>query len=263
MEERTEEIMEEQAVETAEPAAETPAEAPAAEEAKAEPEKVETMDDYKDRLDPNAFEAPKWEHFKEMIESKETFPITIKGVVKGGVVAYLDDVRAFIPSSHIALHRVDDLDSMLEKELNVRVIEADQSKKRLILSARVVLRDEQRDSQKKAIDSTEVGSKMHGTVETIKPYGAFVRLENGLSGLVHVSQIARRRIKTPEDVLKVGEEVDVKVIAIKDGKLSLSIKALLEPSDRDREETPREHVVIPKAEKLSTNLGDLLKGISL
>ena len=68
---------------------------------------------------------------------------------------------------------------------------------------------------------------MTGTVETLQTYGAFIRLENGLSGLVHVSQICEKRIKTPADVLKTGEEVNVKVIGIKDGKISLSIKALI------------------------------------
>ena len=102
---------------------------------------------------------------------------------------------------------------------------------------------------------------MDGTVETLQNYGAFVKLENGLSGLVHVSQISQKRIKMPSDVLTVGDEVEVKVIGIKDGKISLSMKALEE--DKEKAEEKAEKVVIPKAEDIGTNLGDLFKNIQL
>ena len=100
---------------------------------------------------------------------------------------------------------------------------------------------------------------MTGTVETLQNYGAFIDLGNGLSGLVHVSQISDKRIKTPADVLEVGQSVDVKVIGVKDGKISLSMKALIEK----KEEEVVEKVVIPKAENIGTSLGDLFKNIKL
>ena len=101
----------------------------------------------------------------------------------------------------------------------------------------------------------------HGVVATIKDYGAFIDLGDDLSGLVHVSQISHERIKHPGVVLKEGQEVDVKVIAIKDGKISLSIKALLENPD---EPAPDEGgITIPESEEIGTSLGDLLKGFSL
>ena len=87
----------------------------------------------------------------------------------------------------------------------------------------------------------------------------FVKLENGLSGLVHVSQISRTRVKTPADVLNTGDAVKVKVIGVKDGKISLSMKALEEAPERE----PVEKVVIPKAENIGTSLGDLFKNIKL
>ena len=99
------------------------------------------------------------------------------------------------------------------------------------------------------------------TVETLQNYGAFVKLENGLSGLVHVSQISQKRVKMPSDVLTVGDEVEVKVIGIKDGKISLSMKALEE--DKEKAEEKADKVVIPKAEDIGTNLGDLFKNIQL
>lgn len=104
----------------------------------------------------------------------------------------------------------------------------------------------------------EVGSVLEGTVESLQTYGAFIRLENDLSGLVHISQISDKRIKSPKDVLAVGDTVSVKVIGIKDGKISLSMKALIEP-----EEEVVEKVEIPKAEEIGTSLGDLFKNIQL
>ena len=107
-----------------------------------------------------------------------------------------------------------------------------------------------------------VGTVMSGVVETIQPYGAFVRLENGLSGLVHVSQISRNRIKSPDVVLKTGQEVKVKVIAIKDGKLSLSMKALEKNAEEEDRQEVR-NIKLPKSEDLTTNLGSLLKNIKV
>lgn len=106
----------------------------------------------------------------------------------------------------------------------------------------------------------EIGLITEGTVETIKPYGAFVNIGNGLSGLVHVSQISEKRIKTPEDVLSVGDQVKVKVIAVKDGKLSLSMKAL---NDTDSEEMQEEDFQLPETEAATTNLGSLFANIKL
>jgi len=220
----------------------------------------DSMANYEDRLDPDNFDAPVWEKFQQMMKDKEVFTVIVKGVVNGGLVTYVNDVRAFIPKSHVARTRIEDLNTMLDKELEVRIIEAEQTGHKLVLSAREVLRDRDHEAKAAAVDSVPVGAVAEGTVETLKPYGAFIRLENGLSGLVHISQISQKRIKTPEEVLHTGDTVKVKVIAVKDGKLSLSIKAL---SDKDDSSEIPEKVVIPKAEKISTNLGDLLKGIKL
>ena len=97
-----------------------------------------------------------------------------------------------------------------------------------MLSAREILKAEEKKAKEALLASVEIGSVLKGNVESIQSYGAFVRLGNGLSGLVHISQISNQRIKSADQVLKVGDEVDVKVIGIKDGKISLSIKALIE-----------------------------------
>lgn len=219
----------------------------------------ESMDNYKDSLDPDKFDAPIWDKLHKMMTDKEVFTVTVKGVVNGGLITSVEDIRAFIPKSHVARNRIDDLNSMIGKELEVRIIEAEQTGRKLVLSAREVLRDRDHQAKRDAVDSVKVGSIVEGTVETIQPYGAFLRLDNGLSGLIHISQISQKHIKTPDEVLHVGDKTTVKVIAVKDGKLSLSIKALTDRSDFADDEK----VVIPKAEKLSVNLGDILKDIKL
>ncbi len=92
-------------------------------------------------------------------------------------------------------------------------------------------------------------------MESLQNYGAFVDLGDGLSGLVHISQISLKRIKSPADVLNVGDEVTVKIIGIKDGKISLSMKAL-----EERKKKKKIHVEIPKAEEIGTSLGIYSKG---
>ena len=109
--------------------------------------------------------------------------------------------------------------------------------------------------------SYKEGDVVIGTVETIMPYGAFIAIGDGISGLVHISQICERRIKSPAEVLKTGDEVRARIIAIKDGKISLSIKVLEDMSEED--ESEHEHIDLPEAEDVTTCLGDIFKNIRL
>lgn len=200
-----------------------------------------------------------WQHIKELYESKETIEVEISGVVNKGVIALVDGIRGFIPGSRLSLRRVEDLNDYLGKTIKVRVITADQETDKLVLSAREVLRQERDDAKKAKIAAIEVGSVHTGKVDSIQDYGVFVDLGDGVSGLVHISQISKERIKHPSDVLQVGQEVTVKVIGKQDGKLKLSIKALSERPRREEEE----RVVLPKAESIGTSMGDLLKNLKL
>ncbi len=202
-----------------------------------------------------------WDNAKTYMEEKKTLELEVTGVVNKGVVADLEGLRAFIPASKLSLSRVDDLNEYLGKTVRVRVVTCDKENQKLVLSAREILREERDDERKKKIDAVEVGSVMTGKVDTIKEYGAFVDLGDGLSGLVHVSQIANKRVKHPADELKEGQEVTVKVTEKKNGKLSLSMKALLEPGNGDEE--PREKIVLPKSENIGTSLGSILKNIKI
>lgn len=202
-----------------------------------------------------------WRRAEELKESGENITVTVSEVVKGGVVADFEGIRAFIPISKLSLERIDDCNPFLGQELEVRVFEADMDEDKLILSAKEILKEKEEISRKKKLSDVTVGQVLHGVVSTLKDYGAFIDLGDGLSGLVHISQISHKRIKHPGVALKEGQEVDVKVIDIKDGKISLSIKALL---DGDEEPSAEEvELNLPESEEIGTSLGDLLKGIKL
>ena len=203
---------------------------------------------------------PIWKKVAEYLENETVLDVKVGGVVNAGVIAYVEGLRGFIPASKLSLSYVENLEEFLNKEIQVRVITVDPEKKKLVLSAKEILREKAAEARRKKISNVEIGLVTEGKVESIQPYGAFIDLGDGLSGLVHVSQICEKRIKTPDAVLKVGDTVKVKVIAIKEGKLSLSMKAL---NDVAAEEIREEKVVLPKSEELTTSLGDLFKNIKL
>lgn len=217
---------------------------------------TETMADYEEHFD----DANPWNRVQEYMEQGTVLPVKVEGIVNGGVISMVEGLRGFIPASKLSLSYIENLEDYLLKDIEVQVIDVNQAENRLILSARELLKQKERKEKEALLASVKVGTVLKGTVESLQTYGAFVRLENGLSGLVHVSQISNKRVKSPADVLKAGEEVDVKVIGIKDGKISLSMKALIEKED---EEEIVEKVEIPKSENIGTSLGDLFKNIQL
>ena len=221
-------------------------------------ENTETMADYEAHFD----DANPWNLVAKYQKEGTVLHLTIDGIVNGGVIAMVEGIRGFIPASRLSLSYIEDLETYLSKEIDVKVIDVDQANNRLVLSAREILKEKERQEKNALLASLTVGSILKGTVESLQSYGAFIRLEYGLSGLVHISQISTQRIKSADQVLHVGDEVDVKIIGIKDGKISLSIKALLEEAEKEAEK-PEEKIEIPKAEAIGTSLGDLFRNIHL
>lgn len=196
-----------------------------------------------------------WEHFRQLLDERTPLEVTISEIVNGGAVAMVEGVRGFIPASRLDAAYVEDLDSWNGKKIPVLVIEADEEKKRLVLSGRELAREKQDAEKKSRIARCETGAIMEGTVETIKPYGAFVLLENGLSGLVHVSQMSKKRVENPGAVVKVGQKVTVKILSTANGKLSLSMKEV-EPDEAPEEEVFNYH----ESGEATTGFAELLKG---
>lgn len=203
-----------------------------------------------------------WEKLKEYQNSKAVLDVVVKGVVNAGVVAYVEDVRGFIPASKLALEYVEDTEKYLNQHIQVQVIDVNKESGKLILSAKEILKEKAEQERKNKISNVEVGFVTEGTVESLQTYGAFVNIGNGLSGLVHISQICEKRIKKASEVLTVGDKVKVKVTAIKDGKISLSIK---EANDLMAKEIEEEEVIeLPDSkEQATTSLGALFANIKL
>ena len=160
----------------------------------------------------------------------------------------------------LALNYVEDVQSYVSKELDVIVTTVDQSKHKLILSAKEVERERYEQEKNIKISSLQKGLITKGTVEKIMPYGAFITIGEGLSGLVHISQICGKHIKSPNEVLKLGDEVSVKILDVKDGKISLSIKAVSEDQIQEAVEDITEvPLTYSDGGEATTGLGDLLK----
>lgn len=199
-----------------------------------------------------------WEKLKLMMDEQTTVKVRIKESVPSGVITYLEGIRAFIPASQITLDYVEHTDDWIGKEIEVRVITVDAAREKLVLSGKAVAREVQAEERNHKISMIVPGTVLEGTVETLMPYGAFVNLGNGLSGLVHISQICGRRIGKPSEVLKEGQKVKAKVLNTNDNKISLSMKALEEEMvDTAGVENLEEYT---DTKSTGTSLGDLLSG---
>ncbi|MCI8786456.1 MAG: S1 RNA-binding domain-containing protein [Eubacterium sp.] len=205
-----------------------------------------------------------WDTLNRYLEDETHLNVRIKGIVPSGVIAYVEGIRGFIPASHLSLDYVEDCNPWLGKNIDVRVITVDKSRKKLVLSAKVIEREKAAEEQNRRISMLVPGSIVEGTVESLMPYGAFINIGGGLSGLVHISQICTRRIKKPGEVLKVGQQVKAKILNTNDNKISLSMRALEEEmADTQANEIHESVEAFVSHESASTSLGSLLANLKL
>lgn len=202
-----------------------------------------------------------WDKLKELMAQEAVVKVRIKESVKGGVVTYLEGIRAFIPASQIASDYVEDTSAWVGREIEAKITTVDKEKDKLVLSGKAVAREKETEARNHKISMMVPGSVLEGTVESIMPYGAFISLGNGISGLVHISQICQKRIASPHEVLKEGQKVKVKVLNTNDNKVSLSMKAL-EEEMVDTEDAGEVEKYISN-ETAGTSLGSLLAGLKL
>ena len=202
-----------------------------------------------------------WEKLKAAMDEKKAYHGKISGVVKGGAVMFVEGVRGFIPASKLALGYVEDTNSFLNKEIDVQVIEVNRADRKVVLSARDLLRRKAMEEKNRKMQKFAVGTVLEGKVESLKDYGAFVDLGDGVSGLLHVSQISDKRIAKPSQVLKVGDTVKVRITKVADNKISLSMREASENTAREADDdTPREY---SDGGSISTGLGALLKNLKI
>lgn len=209
-----------------------------------------------------ANEVLAWDVLTGYLEEKKNLTVKVSEIVNAGAVAYLEGIRGFIPASQLDISYVENLEEYKGRTLTVRVITVDQEKEKLVLSAKEILKEQQKEEHDHKVAMIIPGTILEGTVESLQPYGAFVDLKDGLSGLVHISQISQRRIKKPSEVLKVGDKVKVKVLNTNDGKISLSIKAAAEEQQAEEVESI-DTKQFDSGESVGTSLGDLFAKLGL
>lgn len=202
-----------------------------------------------------ANEVLSWDVLKEYKENETEIEVKISSAVKAGVIAYAEGIRGFIPASQLSTCYVENTETWVGKEVAVRVITVDQENDKLVLSARAVAQKKEQDAMNEKKARLVPGSVFEGTVESIMPYGAFVNLGDGLSGLVHISRISQKRLKNPSEVIKTGDKVKVKLIDVKDGKLSLSMKEFEDTMDVEADSL--EAYDYKETGEATTTLGDL------
>jgi small subunit ribosomal protein S1 len=169
-----------------------------------------------------------WDRIQELYEKGEPVTVTVKEKVKGGVVAELDGVQAFIPASQLDLRRIPNLDAYVGQQILAKIIELNRKKGRVLLSRRAVLEEEQKKAKEAFFQSLEPGQVVEGTVVDVTDFGAFVNL-GPVDGLVHRSEITWGRFNHPREVLHKGQKVRAQVVSVDPEKerVNLSIKALI------------------------------------
>lgn len=150
-----------------------------------------------------------------------------KEVVKGGLIAYIDGVRAFVPASQLSTKYIENISEFVGKTIKLKVIEVDKARKRIVASHKAILLFEAEEAKKKLWDQLVVGAKVNGIVRRLTDFGAFVDI-GGIDGLVHVTDVAWGRVKHPSDVLSIGQEIEVLIrdVDMEKQRVSLGYKQL-------------------------------------
>ena len=171
--------------------------------------------------------AKSWEALESAFADQSIVKGFLTGKVKGGFTVSMDEVRAFLPGSLVDVRPVTDTVFLENKELEFKVIKLDRVRNNVVVSRRAVVEKEMEVERAELLQNLEEGQVMKGTVKNLTDYGAFVNL-GGLDGLLHITDIAWKRVKHPSDVLEVGQELDVRVLKFdrERNRVSLGLKQL-------------------------------------
>ena len=175
------------------------------------------------RLSRKRLEAGKaWEEIEAAVEDKTVLEGVVTEENKGGIVVNVKGIRVFVPASQSGVPKGGDLNEMVGKTVQLRITEVNRARRRVVGSIRSVAAEQRKAAQEKIWSEIEVGKQYHGTVKSLTSYGAFVDI-GGVDGMVHVSELSWNRIKNPAEVVKVGDEIDVYVIALDPEKKKISL----------------------------------------
>lgn len=171
--------------------------------------------------------AESWEMLDNVFTSQEVIKGTISGRVKGGFTVEIRDVRAFLPGSLVDVRPLRETEHLEGKELEFKVIKLDQKRNNVVVSRRSVLEEENSAEREALLESLQEGQEIKGIVKNLTDYGAFVDL-GGVDGLLHITDMAWKRIKHPSEIVNVGDEISVKVLKFERerNRVSLGLKQL-------------------------------------
>ncbi len=173
-----------------------------------------------------------WEKARELLKTEDVVTVEVKGHNRGGILVQWNRLEGFIPSSHListtSSGSRDTWDDLISHKLTVKVIEVDQSRRRLIFSEREAQREQRALHKARLLAELKEGDVVQGKVTGLRDFGAFVNL-GGADGLIHVSELAWHRVDHPRDVLRVGEDIEVYVLSLDrdTNRIALSRKRLL------------------------------------
>jgi len=178
--------------------------------------------------------ARTWTQLQEAFDNEEVVQGTINGRVKGGFTVEIDLVRAFLPGSLVDVRPVRDPSYLEGKLLDFKVIKLDQKRNNVVVSRRAVVEEEYSAEREALMKTLQEGAVVKGIVKNLTDYGAFVDL-GGIDGLLHITDMAGKRVKHPSEVVNVGDEIDVKILKFdrERCRVSLGIKQLGEDPWRD------------------------------
>ena len=171
--------------------------------------------------------AESWQMLERVYEGQDVIKGTISGRVKGGFTVEIQDVRAFLPGSLVDVRPLRETEHLEGKELEFKVIKLDQKRNNVVVSRRSVLEEENSAEREALLESLQEGQGVKGIVKNLTDYGAFVDL-GGVDGLLHITDMAWKRIKHPSEIVAVGDEIDVKVLKFdrERNRVSLGLKQL-------------------------------------
>ncbi len=163
-----------------------------------------------------------WDDMAVWCEEKTTVEGKVTEENKGGLVVNVKGIRVFVPASQSGVAKGGDMAALVGQTVQLKITEVNRARRRVIGSIRAVSSEARKAAMEKLWSEIEVGAKYHGVVKSLASYGAFVDI-GGVDGMVHVSELSWNRIKTPADVLKVGDEIDVYVISFDADKRKISL----------------------------------------
>lgn len=206
-----------------------------------------------------------WDELQEIYKTSSILNVKVSEVVKGGVIGYFKGVRTFIPASQLSLNFVKNLNDFIGQNLEVKIIELDKEKKKVVVSRRIIEEENRKVNEEKLWNSLKIGELRRGKVVRLMSFGAFVDL-GGLQGLIHLRDLSWRRVLKPEEVVSIGEEVEVYVLSLdkENKKLGLSLKATVEDPWNSVNESLKVGNIIEGTVKKLVNFGafvELIPGI--